>query len=51
MIARQEGNPFLQEDQMYEAPTLEVFGTFRDLTLNGGTPSPSDISPYHRYGG
>jgi hypothetical protein len=36
---------------MYEAPKLEVFGSFRHLTLSGGTPAPNDPSPYHRYGG
>ena len=35
----------------YEAPKLEQFGTFRELTLNGGEAAPGDISPYHRYVG
>ena len=36
---------------MYEAPKLEKFGTFRELTLAGGSTSAADATnPYHRYG-
>lgn len=35
---------------MYEAPKLEKFGSFRELTLAGPTAAPGDMSPYHRYG-
>ena len=34
---------------MYETPTLEQFGSLRELTLSGGVAGPGDISPYHRY--
>ena len=40
---------FSWRKRMYETPKLEVLGTFRELTLNGGTPMPGDVSPYHRY--
>ena len=35
---------------MYEAPKLEKFGSFRELTLSGAILAPGDMSPYHRYG-
>ena len=44
-------NPFHGDRRMYQTPKLEKFGSFRELTLSGGTPAPGDVSPYHRYGG
>ena len=49
-VRLQGGIPLFLEACMYETPKLEKFGTFRELTLSGGTPNPTDTSPYHRYG-
>ena len=45
------GYTYFGGECMYEAPKLEKFGTFRELTLAGGSTNAADATnPYHRYG-